>query len=73
MTNSVTPNSGEMGLLPVNSKITRGMSGVCPRCMKGNMYKEMTDKYVCLQCGYRGSQMTNEKNVQIFKEDNTAP
>ncbi len=24
----------------------------CPRCIKGKMYKEADDEYVCLQCGF---------------------
>ena len=24
----------------------------CPRCINGNMYKESSGEYVCLQCGY---------------------
>jgi uncharacterized protein (DUF983 family) len=53
-------------LRTLNAKITRGISGVCPRCKKGNIYREDNDEYVCLQCGYRVNQATNEQK-QIFK------
>ena len=38
--------------LRANSNV-RGISGTCPRCKTGNMYKETANEYVCLQCGYR--------------------
>ena len=52
----------------VNAKVTRGISGICPRCKKGNMYREDNDEYVCLQCGYRVYSIANEKSRQISKE-----
>jgi ribosomal protein S27AE len=24
----------------------------CPRCMNGNMYLDLNEEYVCIQCGY---------------------
>ena len=48
--------------------VTRGISGICPRCKKGSMYKEGNNEYVCLQCGYRVFSITNEQSRQISKE-----
>ena len=47
--------------------VKRGISGACPRCKMGNMYKEMNDEYVCIQCGHRVYSTSNlESDIIAF-------
>ena len=53
MQNSIINNFDAVNTSQINTKVRRGFIGACPRCMNGNMYKEINEEYVCLQCGYR--------------------
>ena len=52
-------------LLKVQPDVIRGLIGACPRCIKGNIYREANSETFCIQCGYHGSAKTIGKSETL--------
>jgi hypothetical protein len=64
----------ESSVMPLTHRFNQNRKWIhCPKCIGGNMYRDVTGEYICLQCGcsYYPDLVTGTQNGRSHRSSRT--